>query len=143
MNGKHEETGNTRPSGIFVTTSRNTVLQAQLEGQEGNNALERLLRECRSHGDEGKATAHADEILCSMSHGAGRKMSRSDCKPLADSFDFVALRRNLLLPSDLDNTSLRTEGPYAYRELEECLALIRNYVEEIIRFGVIAYMGHL
>jgi RNA polymerase sigma factor (sigma-70 family) len=44
MNGKHEEPGDARPSGIFVTTSWKTVLQARRDGQEGKDALERLLR---------------------------------------------------------------------------------------------------
>jgi RNA-splicing ligase RtcB len=78
-----------------------------------------------------------------MSHGTGRKMSRGDCKPLAESFDFAALRKSILLPSALEDASLRTEGPYAYRDLDECLNLITGYVEEITRFGVVAYMGHL
>jgi RNA-splicing ligase RtcB len=90
-----------------------------------------------------KATPKVDGILCSMSHGTGRKMSRGDCKPLADAFDFAALRRSILLPSGVEDASLRTEGPYAYRDLEECLALIKGYVEEVTRFGVVAYMGHL
>lgn len=83
------------------------------------------------------------EVLSSMSHGTGRKMSRGDCKPLADGFDFVALRNSILLPSGLADSSLKTEGPYAYRDLDECLALIDGYVEEIDRFAVGAYMGHL
>lgn len=90
-----------------------------------------------------RATEKVTEILNSMSHGTGRKMSRSECKPLAESFDFAALRRAILLPSDLDDASLRTEGPYAYRDLDECLALIDGYVTEEARFAVVAYMGHL
>ncbi|HTU24980.1 MAG TPA: RtcB family protein [Pirellulales bacterium] len=90
-----------------------------------------------------RATEKVSGILFSMSHGTGRRMSRSDCKPLADSFDFEALRRQVLIPSGVENASLRTEGPYAYRELDECLALISGYVEEIKRFAVVGYMGHL
>lgn len=70
-------------------------------------------------------------------------MSRSECKPLAETFDFAALRRAILLPSDLEDASLRMEGSYAYRDLDECLALIEGYVTEEARFAVIAYMGHL
>ena len=90
-----------------------------------------------------RATTKVEDILYSMSHGTGRKMSRGDCKPLADTFDFAALRKSVLLPSGVEDASLRTEGPYAYRDLEECLALIKGYVEEVARFGVVAYMGHL
>ncbi len=70
-------------------------------------------------------------------------MSRSECKPLADTFDFQELRREVLIPTGVENASLRTEGPYAYRELDECLALISGYVEEVARFAVVGYMGHL
>lgn len=65
-------------------------------------------------------------------------MSRSDCKPLADAFDFTALRKSVLLPSGVQDASLKTEGPYAYRDLDECLELIEGYVEEVARFGVAA-----
>jgi RNA-splicing ligase RtcB len=90
-----------------------------------------------------RATSLVNDILKSMSHGTGRTMSRSDCKPLADSFDFAKLRRAVLIPTGVEDASLRTEGPFAYRDLEECLALIQGYVEEVDRFGVVAYMGHL
>ena len=90
-----------------------------------------------------QATNKVEEILQSMSHGTGRKMSRADCKPLADQFDFENLRRSVLIPSGVANASLRTEGPYAYRNLEECMALVAGYVEELRRFAVVGYMGHL
>ncbi|MCC7373676.1 MAG: RtcB family protein [Verrucomicrobiales bacterium] len=89
------------------------------------------------------ATSRINGILNSMSHGTGRRLSRGDCKPLADAFDFAALRRSILLPTGLEDTSLRTEGPYAYRALDDCLALIEGYVEETARYSVVAYMGHL
>ncbi|MCU0713255.1 MAG: RtcB family protein [Pirellula sp.] len=41
------------------------------------------------------------EISNSLSHGAGRKMSRSDCKPLADTFDFAAMRQRIMIPTGL------------------------------------------
>lgn len=47
------------------------------------------------------------------------------------------------MPSDLDDASLRTEGPYAYRDLDDCLALIDGYVAVVERFAVLGYMGHL
>jgi RNA-splicing ligase RtcB len=89
------------------------------------------------------ATAKVSEILSSMSHGTGRAMSRSDCKPLADAYDFAGLRRSILIPTGVEDASLRTDGPFAYRDLDECLSLIRDYVEVTARFGVIGYMGHL
>jgi RNA-splicing ligase RtcB len=90
-----------------------------------------------------KGTSMAKEILFSMSHGTGRKMSRSECKPLADAFDFGNLRKNVMLADGIEDSSLRTEGPFAYRGLEECLGLLQGYVEEVERFSVIGYMGHL
>jgi RNA-splicing ligase RtcB len=90
-----------------------------------------------------RATEKVGSSLESLSHGTGRKMSRSDCKPLADGFDFAALRRSVLIPTGVEDASLRTEGPYAYRDLDECLSLLKGYVTEIRRYAVIAYMGHL
>ena len=74
-----------------------------------------------------RAKEKVGEILNSMSHGTGRKMAWSECKPFADGYD----------------SSLRTDGPFAYRDLDECLGLIAEYVEVVARFGVIGYMGHL
>jgi tRNA-splicing ligase RtcB len=90
-----------------------------------------------------KAKAKVAEILSSMSHGTGRAMSRSDCKPLAELYDFSGLRRSVLIPSGVEDASLRTDGPFAYRDLDECLALIQEYVDVVMRFGVVGYMGHL
>ena len=90
-----------------------------------------------------RATEKVKSILNSMSHGTGRAMSRSDCKPYADSFDFAMLRKSILLPSGVENSSLRTDGPFAYRDLDECLSLIDGYVEVVHRFAVVGYMGHL
>lgn len=90
-----------------------------------------------------RATGRVDEILGSISHGTGRKMSRADCKPLADCYDFAGLRSKVLIPTGVQDSSLRTDGPYAYRDLDECLTLLRGYVEPLTRFSVIGYMGHL
>lgn len=90
-----------------------------------------------------RATDRVAETLGSLSHGTGRTMSRGDCKPLADAFNFNALRRAVIIPEGVADASLRTEGPYAYRDLDECLGLLAGYVVEAERFAVIAYMGHL
>lgn len=90
-----------------------------------------------------RATEQVQDILDSLSHGTGRKMSRRDCKPLADAFDFAEMRQQILIPSGVADASLRTDGPYAYRDLDECLALIDGYVIPIARYSVIGYMGHL
>jgi RNA-splicing ligase RtcB len=90
-----------------------------------------------------RATERVRDALCSLSHGTGRAMSRADCKPLADSYDFAALRARVLLPAGLEDASLRTDGPFAYRDLDTCLALLEGYIEEVQRFAVVGYMGHL
>lgn len=90
-----------------------------------------------------QATERIGEVLNSMSHGTGRIMSRGDAKEKAADFDFAAMRESLLLPSFLGDASLTTEAPYAYRDLENCLALVADYVEEVRRFSVVAYAGHL
>jgi RNA-splicing ligase RtcB len=90
-----------------------------------------------------RAKQKVTEILNSMSHGTGRTMSRSDCKPLADAYDFTSLRRAVLIASGVEDASLRTDGPFAYRNLDECMALIQDYIEVIQRFAVTGYMGHL
>jgi RNA-splicing ligase RtcB len=90
-----------------------------------------------------KAKPRVQEILSSMSHGTGRAMSRSDCKPLADAYDFARLRQTILIPSGVEDASLRTDGPFAYRDLDACMAMIEDYVDVVVRFAVVGYMGHL
>ena len=90
-----------------------------------------------------RATDRIEEVLCSMIHGTGRTMSRSDAKAAAASYDFEALRGAVMMPSSLANASLRTEGPFAHRNLDACMALIAGFVEEVERFSVMAYAGHL
>ena len=90
-----------------------------------------------------RAKQKVTEILNSMSHGTGRTMSRSDCKPLADAYDFTGLRKSVLIASGVEDASLRTDGPFAYRNLDECMALIQEYIDVVQRFAVVGYMGHL
>jgi RNA-splicing ligase RtcB len=90
-----------------------------------------------------RATDRVKEVLCSLSHGTGRAMSRADCKPLAEAYDFARLRQRILIPSGVQDASLRTDGPFAYRDLDACLTLLEGYVEEVERFSVVGYMGHL
>ena len=90
-----------------------------------------------------RATHRVQESLHSLSHGTGRTMPRSESKHLADRFDFVSLRERVLIPAGVRDASLRTDGPSAYRDLDVCLELLDGYVEEIERFAVIGYMGHL
>ena len=64
-----------------------------------------------------RANDRVGEILNSMSHGTGWKNGTGDCKPFADAYDYEALRKLILIPAGVDNASLRTDGPFAYRDL--------------------------
>ena len=90
-----------------------------------------------------EATESVGDLLHSLSHGTGRTMSRGDAKQFAATFDFRAMRETLIMPSFLQDASLTTEAPYAYRDLDECMQLLAGYVKEVHRFSVIAYAGHL
>jgi len=90
-----------------------------------------------------RGTPKVNDALCSLSHGTGRAMSRSNCKPLAETYDFKGMRDQILIPERVQDASLRTDGPFAYRNLDDCLALLDGYTEVVERFSVIAYMGHL
>lgn len=90
-----------------------------------------------------RATEQVDEILNSLSHGTGRIVSRGACKVFAESYDFATLRQRVMMPDCIQDSSLRTEGPYAYRDLDKCLNLLDGYITEEERFSIIAYMGHL
>jgi RNA-splicing ligase RtcB len=90
-----------------------------------------------------KAKATVAQILNSMSHGTGRAMSRGDSKTLAETYDFATMRKSVLIPLGVEDASLRTDGPFAYRDLDDCLAMIADYVEVVARFAVVGYMGHL
>jgi RNA-splicing ligase RtcB len=90
-----------------------------------------------------RATMRVTESLHALSHGTGRAMSRAECKPSAETYDFAALRNRVLIPPTVQDASLRTDGPFAYRDLDVCLTLLDGYVVELERFAVVAYMGHL
>lgn len=90
-----------------------------------------------------KATDRINELLYSLSHGTGRKLARSDSKSMAENYDFNKLRESVLMSSSMSDASIKTEGPYAYRDLDQCLTLLEGYVEEMDRFSVIGYLGHI
>ena len=70
-----------------------------------------------------------------MSHGTGRAMPRSHLAS-ANAYDFAGLRKSIMIPSGVEDASLRTDGPFAYRDLDECIVLIQDYVDVVLRFGV-------
>jgi RNA-splicing ligase RtcB len=90
-----------------------------------------------------RATEAVADTLYSFSHGTGRTMPRSGSRAAAEDYDFADLRKHILMPDGLADASLRTEGPYAYRDLDACLALSEGYVDVINRYEIVAYMGHL
>lgn len=90
-----------------------------------------------------RATDRIGEILNSLSHGTGRTVPRGEAKELARKYSFEAIRKKVLLPSGMDMASLRTEGPFAYRDLDSCLTLLTPYIEVLDRLQVVAYMGRL
>jgi len=90
-----------------------------------------------------RATDRVADTLYSLSHGTGRSAARGAAKDLAAGYDFAELRRRVLLPDGLADSSLRTEGPFAYRDLDPCLELLDGFVTLIERYSVIGYMGHL
>lgn len=90
-----------------------------------------------------RATDRIADTLFSFGHGTGRAMARSDSKDAAVGYDFAGLRQRVLMPTGLDDSSLRTEGPFAYRDLDPCLALVEDLATVEDRYQVVAYMGHL
>jgi RNA-splicing ligase RtcB len=90
-----------------------------------------------------RATAKVAEIENCLPHGTGRTMSRGDAKRAAAGFDFAELRRQVYIPKRIADTSLRTEAPTCYRRLDDALALMRGYVEEVERLTPVAYIGQL
>ena len=90
-----------------------------------------------------KATEQISETLYSMSHGTGRTMSRSDAKALFTNDDLDELRDMLMFPESFNFNSLRTEAPFAYRDLDECLGLVSGFVDVVEKYEVLGYIGYL
>jgi tRNA-splicing ligase RtcB len=90
-----------------------------------------------------RAAEGVRDALYSLSHGTGRTMSRGDARALSANYDFGRLRRSIYIPDYIADESLRTEAPYCYRSLDDCLALLGGLVCEVERFAVVAYLGHL
>jgi hypothetical protein len=89
----------------------------------------------------GKETVSS--VYNSMCHGTGRTMSRSEAKLLSDDYDYESLRKQIYIPEAIKNESIKTDAPYCYRYLDECLSLIDELVEVVQRFKPIAYLGQV
>ncbi len=79
----------------------------------------------------------------SLNHGTGRTMSRSEAKLYAETFDFDALRQKIYIPEMIQNVSIKTEMPFCYRNLDDCMDLIKDLVTVEKRFSVFAYLGQI
>ncbi len=79
----------------------------------------------------------------SICHGTGRTMSRSEAKVLSMDFDFSSIRRQIYIPDGIANESIKTDAPFCYRDLDDCLALLDGLIEVEERFSPIAYIGQI
>lgn len=90
-----------------------------------------------------RGTDKISDYLNSLSHGTGRKYSRSDTKTYAEQYDYEALRRRIYIPNSISNASIKTETPFCYRSIDDCMNLLGDIVEEVERFVPTAYIGQL
>lgn len=90
-----------------------------------------------------RGTDKISDCLNSLSHGTGRKYSRSDAKTYAEQYNYEALRRRIYIPDSISNASIKTEAPFCYRSINDCMNLLGDIVEEVERFVPIAYIGQL
>lgn len=114
-----------RKGAVHVTPGQRTILPSHMNGDVA------LL----------KAGSGVSETLFSLSHGTGRALPRGAAKEAA--LDAAELRRSIYIPSYIADSSLRGDAPAAYRPLDLALGLLGEHVEELARFKVIAYLGHL
>lgn len=90
-----------------------------------------------------KGTPKVRSVFNSMCHGTGRTMSRSEAKILSSSYDYEQLRNEIYIPAEISNNSIKTDAPFCYRDLDECLDLISDLIEIEQRFKPIAYLGQI
>jgi RNA-splicing ligase RtcB len=90
-----------------------------------------------------RATEKVNEVYNSLNHGTGRVMSRSDAKLIAFNYDYDALRSRIYIPPMISDASIKTETPFCYRNLDECLALIDDLIIIEKRFSPFAYIGQV
>lgn len=90
-----------------------------------------------------KGTEKVKTVHHSICHGTGRTMSRSAAKLISKDYDYNSLRENIYIPKEIGNESIKTDAPFCYRDLDECLVLIKDLVEVKNRFRPIAYLGQI
>ena len=89
------------------------------------------------------ATQKVEETYNSLCHGTGRVMSRGDAKEFASTFDYEELRNTIYIPEMIANENIKTDAPFCYRDLDNCLDLIDDLIEVDKRFSVFAYLGQM
>ena len=90
-----------------------------------------------------RGTEKVAAVHHSICHGTGRTMSRSQAKELSRGYDYSQLRRQIYIPEMIRNESIKTDAPFCYRDLDECLALVEDLIVVEKRFRPIAYLGQI
>jgi len=90
-----------------------------------------------------KGTSKVNEVYNSICHGTGRTMSRSEAKIQSLDYNYDELRNQIYIPDQIGNESIKTDAPFCYRNLDECLALINDLIIVKDRFKPIAYLGQI
>jgi RNA-splicing ligase RtcB len=90
-----------------------------------------------------KSTSKLIDTFNSLNHGTGRVMSRSEAKLHAADYDYDGLRQRIYIPEMIKDTSIKTEAPFCYRDLDTCLALIDDLIIVEKRFSPFAYLGQI
>ena len=79
------------------------------------------------------------ELFNSMSHGTGRLTSRSEAKLVPVDQD--DLRKRIVIPKNLPDSSWKLESPAHYRRSEQVLDAVDRYIEIREILNPMAYMG--
>ena len=90
-----------------------------------------------------RATDKVVETYNSLNHGTGRIMSRSEAKLYSENYDYTALRKRIYIPQMIKDESIKTEAPFCYRNLDDCLSLISDLIVIEKKFAPFAYLGQI
>ena len=66
-----------------------------------------------------KSTEQVSETYNPLNHESGRIISRSEAKEHSDKYDYVGLRERIYIPEMIKDTSIKTEAPFCYRDLDD------------------------
>lgn len=90
-----------------------------------------------------RSTDKVLETFNSLNHGTGRVMSRSEAKEHSATFDYAGLREKIYIPEMIKDASIKTEAPFCYRDLDDCLNLMDDLIKIEKRFCPFAYLGQI